>query len=70
MASRWYKPRERLPKDHDWLLVADTRFETPVKAKYHEDECWFEYSTSKRIMGAYTDEGYVQAWMQIPMYHG
>lgn len=60
-----------MPSDHYWVLVADKRVSTPIKAKYHADTGYFEYSTSlDDFYGSYFDDGYIQAWMPIPMFYG
>lgn len=68
----WYLIGEPLrPMDHEWVLVADRRFGTPMKAKYHCDNDYFEYSTSlEGVYGSYSDDGDIQAWMPIPMFYG
>lgn len=59
------------PFDHDWVLVADKRVSTPVKAKYHADNDYFEYSTGlDDLYGSYSDDGCILAWMPIPMFYG
>ena len=58
------------PMDHHWVLVADERVSTPIKAKYHDDNDYFEYSTGLDLYGSYMDDGYIKAWTPMPMFYG
>ncbi len=62
----WYSVDELLPKDKDWVLVADDRFKTPKKALFKQD-CVnrFSYDDGKTGDADYPWE-HVYAWTPMP----
>ena len=67
----WYSFEEFWPKDKDWVLVADDRFETPKKALFKND-CGCNYltyddkRTREESYGEYRLFEHAYAWMPIP----
>ena len=69
---RWIPVTERLPEDHDWVLVWHTGYKTPKKALFHIEECfefdgggaWYDYDVE--IDGHNSLEGTVTHWMPLP----
>lgn len=55
----WIKIEEQTPEDRQWVLVWDTGYETPKKAKYRE-EGFFVFD------GSCENSQEITHWMPLP----
>lgn len=63
----WIPVTDRLPEDHDWVLVWHTGYKTPKKALFHVAECFeFDGGGAWYLDGYSSLEGTVTHWMPLP----
>lgn len=66
----WYSFDEMVPKDKDWVLIADDRFATPTKALFKEDCGAYLLRNIGHTNKSDADYGdgfeHAYAWMPLP----
>lgn len=69
-AHAWneFSPDDERLKDHYFYLISHKNYDTPIKAKWHEEGYWTEPFTKETLYWRHDEDAWdnVSAWMYLP----